>query len=156
MKTLGFIFLFITQIFIGFGQEQRMRENNYQIGMMNQSSSLKGFSLVHMSDRVGITINYLPLFSKQHKIYSSIGVSGIVILDQVKAINVYGFTGGQSITTHLGENKRHLNFGVGIGIKTKLVNALNLVCQSGYGIINVLKHDRQSVFTSEIGVCYQF
>lgn len=138
------------------GQGQSIIEGDYQIGMLNKSSSKKGFIFNLRKERIGLKISTLPLFSKGHKVYSSLGVSGLFNLKTDKHTLVYGYAGAQRITTKIGEKRNHLNLGAGLGLNAKVKDAIELICQVGYGSLNSFKSNQLTTVISEVGLYYRF
>lgn len=156
MKKVVCILLFLSIYSAVLSQGQNIVDDNYQIGMLNQSSSKKGFIFNLKKKKIGLKVSTLPFFSKGHKVYSSLGVSGLFDLKTNQYASVYSYAGAQRITTKIGRNKSHLNLGVGVGLNAKVKSSIELICQVGYSSLNSFKSNQLTTVVSELGLYYRF
>ncbi len=156
MKNIILILAFVLTFTHSFSQKQSVTESDYQIGLFNASYSKNGFTVSKCFNRMSIQVSSLPLFSSEFKVFSSLGVSGQVVINESDFGKVYTYSGVQRIQTRLGLKKEHINLGIGLGFKTKINQVLELVCQGGYNTLNVSKINRHTIFNSEVGMYYNF
>ncbi|MFK8037760.1 MAG: hypothetical protein AB8B74_05680 [Crocinitomicaceae bacterium] len=154
-KVICVILILIMNSFL-FGQNQNIVEDDYQIGMLNQSSSERGFIYNLKKKKMGLKVSTLPFYSEGHKVYSSMGVSGLFNLKNKNRTVVYSYAGVQSISTKIGKKANHLNLSAGLGVNTKLQSSIELLCQVGYSNLNSFQSNQLSTVVSEVGFYYFF
>ncbi len=156
MKNLV-ILLFISLSLIGYTQDESRSKKMkaHRMGLYSGINSGKGFAFRYQPDKLGIQVAGVPMFSKAKRVFFSVGVSGLYLLQKGKYTDLYSYVGGQYVESNIFEKSGRINMGGGIAMDTALSDKVSLNTRGGYGLMNITDRNTTGIFTAELGLNYK-
>ena len=157
MKKYIMIFYIFSLSFAGSAQLKETPNDikESHIGFYGSAKTDKGFSFKYIPDKIGVQVTGVPVFSKDKRVFFSVGLSGLFILQESKVASVFSYLGGQYIESNVFEKSGRFNMGGGFGMNTKLSDSFDISTRGGYGLLNVTNSNTSGVFTAELGFNYK-
>ena len=159
MKKITVILLLVLFYSYSFSQEKIKAESfdepkNNEFGAHAGFTTGVGLSYRHWSEKIGVQITALPVFSKNDGAFISAGLTGMYSINNSKYVRFYAYLGNHIMyyNSH-GYTETIYNIGAGPGFSFGKIVSFNVMF--GYGVIDVTNNYR-STLVGEIGLYYKF